>query len=144
MKRIVLSIKPQYVKAIIEGDKIAELRRKRPGIARGDSIYIYETTPTKAFSAVAEVKEIIELSIDELWERVREICAISWEKFNEYFKGCKVGYALIITKVKKLIKPLGLYEVREKIPNYRPPQFFHYVDNTHPIQNLIESRILVI
>jgi len=41
MRFAVISIKPKYVEAIVEGQKVYELRRRKPNLERGDLLFIY-------------------------------------------------------------------------------------------------------
>ena len=67
MRRILISINPEHVDNIINGIKKFEYRRKA---AKKDisSIIIYETTPIKRVVAEAEILEVLEMPIEELWE----------------------------------------------------------------------------
>lgn len=133
MRFAVISIKPQYVEAIVEGQKIYELRRRKPNLVKGDLLFIYETSPRKKVTASAELERIINENIDTLWEKVAESCAVNFETFTDYFKGCKNGYALQLKNVKSYRNPLSLDDLRCQMPKYMPPQFFHYLDREHPL-----------
>lgn len=133
MRFAVISIKPQYVEAIVEGQKVYELRRRKPHLDRGDLLFIYETSPCKKVTALVELDKIIDDSLDNLWEKVGERSAVNYDTFTDYFKGCKNGYALQLKNVKTYSNPLSLDELRMYAPDYTPPQFFHYLDEQHPL-----------
>ncbi len=133
MRFAVISIKPQYVEAIVEGQKVYELRRRRLNLDQGDLLIIYQTSPEKKVTASAELEKIIECDIDTLWEKVGARSAVSFEIFTNYFKGCANGYALQLKNVKPYKNPLSLDDLRSHMPKYTPPQFFHYLDEGHPL-----------
>lgn len=133
MKFALISIKPEYVRAIIEGKKKYELRRRRPNLKRGDQLIIYQTSPEKRITAIAQVDTIIENDIKLLWQKVKDSAAISYESYMNYFEGCQTGYALKLSKIRMFEDPPSLDDLRLRMPEYTPPQFFHYLNEDHPL-----------
>ena len=83
---LILSIKPEYVKAILSGEKKYEFRRrifKRPDI---EKIYIYCSSPTKMIVAVFHLNDIIEDSPQGLWDRLKDKAGLTKEEFFDYFQ----------------------------------------------------------
>ena len=122
MRRILISINPEHVDNIINGIKKFEYRRKA---AKKDisSIIIYETTPIKRVVAEAEILEVLEMPIEELWESTRDASGITEEFYLSYFKGKKVGYAYKLGKVTKYSEPKPLTEFGVRFA----PQSFVYI-----------------
>lgn len=141
MKFAVISIKPEYVEAIIEGYKVYELRRRKLNLCRGDHLIIYETSPSKKVKAVAEIENIIDDNLTSLWETVSERCSLSFKSFSSYFEGCVNGYALKLKNIKTYKNPPTLDELRQYAPAYSPPQFFHYLDEKHPLFTFLTESI---
>lgn len=137
----VISIKPEYVEAIIQGDKVYELRRRRPNLNKGDQLIIYQTSPDKKVTAVAEIESIIEGQLAILWEKVKKSSAVSFDEFTNYFSGCEIGYALKLKNVKKYKNPPTLEDLRSFMPKYTPPQFFHFLKEAHPLYSYLTSSI---
>ena len=98
MRRILISINPEHVDNIFKGIKKYEYRRIA---AKKDvsSIIIYETTPVKRVVAEAEIIEVLELPVDDLWEQTKDASGISKEFFLSYFKGKTIAYAYKLGKV---------------------------------------------
>lgn len=141
MKYAVISIKPEYVEAIIEGCKTYELRRRRPSLSHGDKLIIYETSPGKKVMAVAEVDRIMGAEIDSLWEKVKGHCAVGYTDFLNYFSGCDIGYALKLKNIVTYRNPYTLEDLREYMPQYNPPQFFHFLNESHPLYSLLTGYL---
>ncbi len=141
MKFAVFSIRPKYVKAIIDGRKTYELRRKKPNLNTGDQVIIYQTTPDKNIAAIAEIDIVIENYIEALWEEVKDKCAVTHEAFVYYFEGCITGCALKLKNVKVLDHPPTLADLRLVVPDYTPPQFFHYLNEDHPLHSYLINMI---
>ena len=71
MYKILLSIKPEYVKSIFEGKKKFEYRKiitkNKP-----TKIIIYSTYPVSAIVGEADVEEILIDSPDNLWKKTKK------------------------------------------------------------------------
>ena len=107
--KILLSIKPQYAQAILDGTKTVEFRktRIRPSVKIAE---IYMSRTIKKIVGSAEVPEIIEDTPENLWERFQEVGGIPKEEFFKYFENKDKGFALLLKKVQtfsedKQIKP---------------------------------------
>ena len=122
MRRILISINPEHVDSIISGIKKYEYRRKA---AKKDvsSIIIYETTPIKRVVAEAEILEVLELPVKELWELTKDASGISEDFYLSYFNGRQVAYAYKLGKVTKYREPKSLTEFGIK----SAPQSFVYI-----------------
>ena len=122
MRKILISINPEHVDSIISGIKKFEYRRKA---AKQDvsSIIIYETTPIKRVVAEAEILEVLEMPLEELWDLTKDASGITKEFYLSYFKGKKVAYAYKLGKVIKYSKPKPLIEFGVKFA----PQSFVYI-----------------
>jgi len=122
MCKILISINPEHVDNIISGIKKYEYRRKA---AKKDvsSIIIYETTPIKRVVAEAEILEVLELPVKELWELTKDASGISEDFYLSYFNGRQVAYAYKLGKVTKYSEPKSLTEFGIK----SAPQSFVYI-----------------
>jgi type I restriction enzyme S subunit len=122
---VLLSIKPKYVKSILEGEKRYEFRkaifRNRPV----DRIFIYASAPVKRIVALFEIGRIIEDHPSALWDQTRDHAGISDAEFFSYFAGRSRGYAIGIENLKEFDTPI---DPREEIPGFVPPQSYCYVD----------------
>ena len=121
MKKILISIKPEHVQNIISGKKKYEYRKV---VARQDvsSIIIYETFPTKQVVAEAELREILILPPEKLWEKTKKYSGISKDFFDKYFLNREKGYAYKLGKVTVYNKPKALSDFGIK---YAPQSFIY-------------------
>lgn len=122
MRKILLSINPEYVARILTLDKKYEYRRR---LANDDveAIVIYATLPIMRIVGEVKVEGKIEMAPSALWESTKQNSGISRKKFREYFKGCKKAYAYKLgqaTKYKKekLLSDIGIRQA---------PQSFIYL-----------------
>jgi predicted transcriptional regulator len=120
---ILLSIKPEYAEAILEGTKILEFRRRLPA-SPIKKIIIYSTKPVGKVVGEAVVKGAFALPFNML-QNCQEGSGISLNKLKKYFKGCKICYAYNLGEVKKYEKPKKLQDLGMS----RAPQSFVYIRN---------------
>jgi predicted transcriptional regulator len=120
---VLLSIKPQYASAILNGKKRYEFRKTN--FSRDISVVvIYVTAPVKRVVAEFDVKEIISESIPELWNQTRDYAGIDKEYFFQYFDGKEFGYALKIGNVRQYKSPFCPVDEL----GVKPPQSFIYLE----------------
>lgn len=123
---IVLSIKPVYSEKILDGRKTVELRRRFPvSVPSGVIAYIYATSPVKAMVGTAEIRDVLRLPVEQIWQDFENSAYIDRSKFDRYFEGVKEGYALVFDEVRAFSRPLPLSELRQKF-GFEPPQSFLY------------------
>ncbi|GHU97293.1 hypothetical protein FACS1894208_12620 [Clostridia bacterium] len=104
METILLSIKPEYVSAILDGSKLFEYRKRIPQ-RKVDRIIIYSTSPVMAVVGEVCVLGVISACPSPLWEKTKAHAGISRKKYREYFKGYNTAYAFQLGEVTKFSKP---------------------------------------
>jgi predicted transcriptional regulator len=117
-----LSIRPNFASAILNGEKRFEFRRRK--FAQSVKVVlVYATIPVRQVVAEFEVRSVISGGLDSLWRRTRNFAGIEKKVFLAYFKGVQIGHAIEIGKVKRYKEP---YCPIKKL-GIRPPQSFVYV-----------------
>jgi len=119
---MLLSINPEHVENIINGNKLYEFRKVRCR-ADVDSIVIYSTSPVMQVVAEAMVDNIIEGSILEVWHLTKEYAGVSYPFFRKYYKGKKTAVAYKLSDVTEFEEPRELTEFGIT----HPPQSFAYI-----------------
>ena len=122
---VLLSIKPRYVKSIIDGEKRYEFRKKvfrSPSVSR---VLIYSSSPVKKIVASFEVGKILEDRPENLWENVKDYAGIDDRDFFEYFAGKTRAFAIEILDLQEFAEPI---DPRDAMPDFVPPQSYCYVD----------------
>src|SRR5574340_1767078 len=117
-----LSIRPAFATAILEGEKRYEYRRVAFS-RRVDTVLIYVTTPVQQIVAEFDVLAVITEPLRALWRRTKHQAGITEEVFLSYFDGMEYGHAIAIGDVRTYSKPLS--PVQDF--GLRPPQSFAYV-----------------
>lgn len=122
MCNILMSIQPQFVTEIMNGNKLYEYRKVkcRQSI---NKIYIYATRPIMKIVGEATVEDVIEGIPETVWHETYKHSGISEEFFKEYYNGCNHAIAYKLSKVKKYKHPRSLADYNLKTA----PQSFVYV-----------------
>jgi len=128
MCKMLLSINPEYVESIIQGDKLFEYRKFR---CRDDvdKIVIYATAPTKAVIGEADIAEILEDDVLSIWNQTKDHSGVSYPFFRKYYKGKKKAFAYRLKNLVVYDEPRSL----EDIGVSHAPQSFRYL----PVVNAV-------
>ena len=137
MTGVLLSIKPKYVQAILEGTKHYEFRKKIFNDSNSKTVFIYSSSPTKKIVACFHPGRIVQGSPDYLWEQFWDVSGLNETEFFEYFSGKETGYAIRIDELEKFAEPIDPYDMFER---FVPPQSFCYVDYTSDQGNLLKNE----
>lgn len=122
MSTILLSIRPEYARKILDGKKKYEFR-KSTCRKKVDKILLYATSPVKKIVGEAEVVEVLTDSPEKIWEMTRDGAGIDYETFEQYYGGRR-AVAYVLGHVTRYAREEELMEYGIK----RAPQSFVYVD----------------
>lgn len=125
---ILISVKPKYVEEILSGKKTVELRRRTPRIPVGTRVWIYSTLPDAHVRVVATVEKIEEKTPSTIWKNNSSKMSLSKAEYNHYVTGRSRVCALHLSNITPFYKPISLQCLRDKHPDFCPPQFFKFLD----------------
>lgn len=123
MAVILLSIKPEYSKKIVSGEKRFEYRKRLPK-KNITKIIIYSSSPEKKVIGEVQVLGTMSMSKLELWDKTKSFAGITYDKYKEYFANSTQAYAYKLGQVylyspQKTLEDFGLKQA---------PQSFIYLD----------------
>ena len=122
MCKMLLSINPEHVENILNGNKQFEFRKIKCK-SNVDKIVIYSTSPVMRVVGEVEVLEVIVNTPDEVWELTAEFSGITKLFFDKYFENKDKAVAYRLGKVKKYKVPLKLADFGISFA----PQSFVYI-----------------
>ncbi|MCD8286641.1 MAG: ASCH domain-containing protein [Clostridia bacterium] len=104
---ILISVRPAYARAILNGTKTCEYRRSVPRrpVSR---MLIYETAPAKHIMGEAEVIGLLELPVEELWERTKALGGLTEAAYRQYFHGQEIAHAFLLGRITAYEEPVEL------------------------------------
>lgn len=121
---VLLSIKPEFAEAILEGTKKFEFRRKVFRKPEVGIIVVYASTPICRVIGEFRLAGILTMSPSALWAATCSAAGIDRRYFDNYFAGREEAYALKVKNPRKYKVPLDL---RTHFGVDRPPQSFCYL-----------------
>jgi predicted transcriptional regulator len=119
---MLLSINPEHVENIMNGNKQFEFRKVRCR-TEVDKIIIYATYPVMKIVGEVDVIDVIVDIPEQVWKLTSEFAGISKQFYDEYYQNKEVAVAYQLGDVKKYKKPLSLADFGIKFA----PQSFIYV-----------------
>lgn len=139
-KYVLLSIKPNWSKAIRDKKKKFEYRKQLPSIDPPYLIFLYETSPVKQVTTVLLAKYTLTMKVDELIDATINETPHTTTDIKQYFGERKQGNAIFVTPILKMEKPIPLNQLKEH--GIHAPQNFSYLQPEHEIlQNTKFSRL---
>ena len=124
MRKLLLSIKPKYVDAIIAGTKRVEYRtriRKDPEVT---TALIYRSDDLKKIVAEFTIGGIIEGSPEQVWKQTKELGGIEEKDYFQYFANRNIAYAYQICNLVIYPEPIPLV----KLGIEKAPMSFMYIE----------------
>lgn len=122
--KVLLSIKPQFVEEIFNGNKKFEYRKsifKRKGIK---SIVMYSTMPVGKIVGEFDIESILEEHPRILWQMTKNFSGISADFYDSYFQNREKAYAIKIKSLNKYDTPICPHEM---YTDFTAPQSFKYI-----------------
>lgn len=127
---MLLSIRPKYARAIIEGRKRVEVRRQSVRAEPGATVLLYATSPRRAIVAVASIRSTMRCSADEAWHHHSDALALERQELDDYL-GDGMGSFMTLEDVRELQCPLSLDHLRRN-QDFRPPRSYRFVSSLDP------------
>jgi predicted transcriptional regulator len=122
---VLLSVKPEFANAILDGVKRFEFRRVLFSTRKVSRIVLYASSPVQRVIGDFQVSDILSLPPDDLWQITWSGAGISQEYFESYFRGKNLAHAIGVHNARRFARPRRLashYGIR------LPPQSFCYLD----------------
>ena len=124
--KILLSIKPDFVKQISCGKKRYEFRKALYKRRDVKTIVVYSSSPVCRLVGEIDVDNVLCDTPEHLWKVTEHEAGISKSFYLDYFAGRPVAFAIKIKSFRPNEKPLRL---NERYPGIKPPQSFCYVES---------------
>lgn len=103
---VLMSIRPEYAHAIIDGRKRVEFRKA--GNRNIRRIYIYSTAPDQEVLGYAEVKAVEVHKKEAAWQKYKDAGCIEKKKFDEYYRLAQKAVVFVLGDVTVYNQPKKL------------------------------------
>ncbi|MFD2759101.1 ASCH domain-containing protein [Gulosibacter faecalis] len=125
-RALLLSIKPQYARAILEGRKTIEVRRRFPNIDPGTTVVLYSSSPEKAVLGTVRLRRTIKISPGCVWALHGSDIGIDESDLNAYLAGADESTLLEVDCPESWEQPVSLNSLRAVL-GIEPSQSFRYL-----------------
>ena len=134
---LLLSIQHEYYVQIKNGSKKYEYRR----IFRNDptTTFLYVASPYQTVSALATFGQPFVGSVEAISKLAEEQRKGGGESITRYMAGLTRGYAVPIESFEE-IEPVTLKELRDRFPEFTPPQSYIVLNNYPNLLSFLLSR----
>ena len=105
---LLLSIKPRFAEAILDGTKTVELRRVQPSVRTGAMVLLYASSPQRELVGTFRVAGLEVGSSSAIWDRHGSECGVSQAEFIDYFAGANQAVAILVDSPVRLSQPQSL------------------------------------
>jgi predicted transcriptional regulator len=146
-----LSIRPRFANAILNGDKTVEVRRRRVWIADGSLCLLYASSPVRALVGAVRVRQTDVDNAESLWSRWGAQTALTRGEFDSYVDGSVLPCAIELESAMRLHDPVPLAELRRRRGDFVTPQSYRFVDarefatltngQAHQLEGLVVAHI---
>ncbi|MBK8256478.1 MAG: hypothetical protein IPK82_27895 [Polyangiaceae bacterium] len=128
---IVLSLRPQWAAAIIQGRKRVEIRRVFSARWEGHRASLYATNPIKSLVGEARIGRVVEGTPAEIWAIYGADIGCDRASFDSYTGSASRVFALELTDVRPFARQVGVDELAAMLGEKpRAPQSYSSHSNT--------------
>ncbi len=132
LRPLLLSLRPRFAQAILDGTKTVELRRTRVSAPEGTLLILYASAPIMSVVGVARLSGRVSDTPSCIWQRYGSRTGLSRDEYDRYFVGSRIATAVLIETSRPLIHGFTLAKLRESQAGFRPPQSFRYLSERDP------------
>ena len=138
-----MSIKPQYARAIFSGRKKFELRKLVgvPPIEEGSIIVVYSSGKVKAIIGEFRAGRVLIATPERVWASVSRPGTGIGEDAWAYVRGARRAMAIEVRDPVLYPRPVTLEEIRRIIPGWMPPFSFRRLEEGDRILELLIRRL---
>jgi len=138
-----MSIRPQYARAIFAGRKKFELRKLAGArvVEEGAVIVVYSSGKVKSIVGEFRAGRIIVGTPERVWASVRRPGTGIGDDAWPYVRGAKRAMAIEVVDPVLYPSPVALEEIRRLIPGWMPPFSYRRINKGDRIYELVIRRL---
>jgi len=122
-----LSVRPRFAEALLDGSKTVEIRRRRAHIAGGALCLVYASSPVRALVGAIRVRETDTDTPDALWQRWGMHTGLDRDEYDAYLLGSTQPCAIVVAAATRFIGPVVLPELRRRQHEFVTPQSYRFL-----------------
>lgn len=126
MNSILLSVRPTFARALMDGTKTAEVRRRFPAQPAGSRLFVYSSSPDRAVIGTLRLDSIDRPNSQDVWRLYAHQIEIDEEPLDLYLEDTASAAILHVSEPALWNRPVPLSQLRSRI-FLEPPQSFRYL-----------------
>lgn len=131
-KTLLLSLRPRFAKAILDGSKTVDVRRRPMRAEPGSAVVLYSAAPVMAIVGTARIEKMSVASADEVWEHHGDAIGLDRAELDDYLDG-RVAHLLHLEGVTPLNPPVAVGGLGNML-GFRAPRSFRYLSECDPAE----------
>lgn len=124
---VLLSVRPRFASALLDGSKTVEVRRRRAHIADGTLCLLYASSPTCALVGALRVATTDIGSAEALWSRYGDAMGVARQEYERYLDGAAQPCAIVVAATASFPQPVRLPELRRRSRAFVAPQSYRFL-----------------
>jgi predicted transcriptional regulator len=124
---LLLSVRPRFAAALLDGSKTVEVRRTPVRIEGGTVALVYSTSPQRELVGAVRVADVITRAPSTIWGRYGSSTGLRRAEYLEYLKGAQSATALLIDARCTFPTPVPLRHLRARSVGFVVPQSYRFV-----------------
>lgn len=124
---VLLSVRPRFAEALLDGTKTVEVRRRRAHIADGALCLLYASSPTRALVGAIRVHKTEVAGPDTLWDRHGDAMGLNRNEYDVYLAGAHQPCAILVSSATRFATPVVLRELRRRHAAFVTPQSYRFL-----------------
>jgi predicted transcriptional regulator len=122
-----LSVRPRFAEALLDGSKTVEIRRRQAHIADGAICLLYASSPVRALVGAISV-EATDTDLPEvLWSRWGAHTGLQRDEYDDYLKDSVTACAIVVSDAVAFPRPVELSELRRRHRSFVTPQSYRFL-----------------
>lgn len=122
-----LSVRPRFADALLNGSKTVEIRRRRAHIPDGSSCLLYASSPVRALVGVIHVLATDTDTPRALWRRWGDQTGLARHEYDAYLLGSSKPCAIVVGVVARFPRSISLSELRRRQNAFVVPQSYRFL-----------------
>lgn len=129
-RTVLMSVRPDFATALLNGTKTAEVRRRFPELPAGTVIYVYSSTPKKQVVGTLRISAVHRVPRTRAWSLFRRVIGISRPYLDSYLDGVELASIIEVNEPVRWSNPVPLQTLRTSV-ELEPPQSYRYLSQKH-------------
>lgn len=103
---LVLSLQPTHARALFNGNKQVEIRRRFSLKWEGSNVLVYSSSPIRSFVGSFQIAKVVEGHPTEIWNTFSNAIGCSEVEFSKYTNGSNKVFAIIVEGAQEFKVPI--------------------------------------